>query len=97
MGFSILLEVADVAPIAFGYVAVERHFSPQHFREQVFGKVKRLIGWDQVQDIRLQDIDAGVDGVRKHFAPTRLLQELHDRSVVVGDHDTKLQRVWDGG
>ena len=48
---------------------------------------------DEVEDLRLEHVDAGVDGVAEHLAPGRLLQEPLDRPVLVGDHDAELERV----
>ena len=52
---------------------------------------------DVVEDLGLEHVDAGVDGVAEHLAPRRLLEEALDRAVVAGDDDAELERVLDVG
>ena len=47
------------------------------------------------QDLRLEDVDAGVDRVREDLAPRGLLEEALDAAVLVGDDDPELERVVD--
>ena len=84
---------ADVLPVALGDVAVDRLALLQQLREDVAGPVDGLVGVDVVEDLRLHDVDAGVDGVGEDLAPGRLLQEALDPAVLVDDGDAELQRV----
>src|SRR5581483_94571 len=51
---------------------------------------------DGVEDLRLEDVDAGVDGVAEHLAPRGLLEEALDRTVLAGDDDPEVERVLHG-
>ncbi len=48
-----------------------------------------------LQHFRLEHVDAGVDRVRKHLPPRRLLEEPLDLAVLVRDDDSELERVLD--
>ena len=50
---------------------------------------------DVVEHLRLEHVDAGVDGVGEDLAPTRLLEEAFDASLFVHDDHAELQRVLD--
>ena len=62
-------------------------------REHRLGEVDRLVLGNEVEDLRLQHVDAGVDGVGEDLAPRRLLQEPLDPAVGVGDDDAEVERV----
>ena len=47
------------------------------------------------QHLGLEHVDAGVDRVREHLAPRRLLEEALDPALLVGDDDPELERVLD--
>ena len=47
------------------------------------------------QDLRLEHVDAGVDGVGEDLAPGGLLEETLDPAGLVGDDDPELERVGD--
>ena len=95
VGAEVGLEGADVLPVAVGHVAVEPLAGGQGGRERLAREVDGLPLGDEVEDLRLEDVDAGVDGVAEHLAPGRLLQEPLDRPVLVGDDDAELERVLD--
>ena len=69
----------DVLPVAVGHVAVERLPGLEDGREHLAGEVDRAALGDAVEDLGLEDVDPGVDGVAEHLAPARLLQEALDR------------------
>ena len=71
---------ADVLPVAVGHVAVEGLTRLEHGREDLAGEVDGTALGDAVEDLRLEHVDAGVDGVAEHLAPARLLQEALDAS-----------------
>ena len=96
MRAEVRLEGAHVLPVALGHVAVEPLAVRQRRRERLAGEVDRLPLGDVVEDLRLEHVDAGVDGVAEDLAPGRLLEEPLDRPVLVGDHDAELERVLDG-
>ena len=95
IGLPVLIEVADVLPVALHRLAVERATHLEQERKELLGEVVRLVGRDVAQHLRLQDVDAGVDRVREDLAPRRLLQEALDPSVLVGDDDPELEGVLD--
>ena len=74
-------------------MAVEREALRERGREHVAGEVDHLALGDEVEDLRFEDVDAGVDRVREDLTPGRFLEESLDRSVGVGDHDAELERV----
>ncbi len=84
---------AHVLPVALGHVAVDRPAFLHQLGEDVAGPVDRDVGVDVVEDLGLHDVDAGVDGVREHLAPGRLLQEALDLAFLVHDRDAEFQRV----
>ncbi len=95
VGPQVRLGGADVLPVAVGDVAVQRLTLGEHRGEHVAGEVDDLTFGDGVEDHRLEDVDAGVDGVREHLTPGRLLQEPFDAPVGSGDDDPELERVLD--
>src|SRR5660397_68893 len=86
---------ADVLPVTVRDIAVQRGAGGQQRRKHVGGPVHDLPGGDRAQDVRLHDVDAGVDRVGKDLAPGRLLQEPFDPAVRPGDNDAELQRIGD--
>ncbi len=93
VGLAELVEIADVLPVALGDVAVHRLALLQQHREQLLGEVIRLALGNRLQHLGLQHVHAGVDGVREHLPPRRLLEEPFDAAVGVDDHDPELERV----
>ena len=89
------LERADVLPVALGHGAEERLAGGEQRGEDLAREVDRPAGLDEVEDLRLEHEDAGVDGVAEHLAPRRLLEEPLDGAVVAGDDDAELERVLD--
>ena len=97
VGAEVGVHRAHVLPVAMGHRAVERPAVLQELREDVGREVDWSAGLDEVQDLRLQHVDAGVDGVAEDLAPCRLLEEALDRAVVAGDDDAEVQRPVDRG
>src|SRR5207253_2920450 len=91
----VLVEVADVLPVALADVAVDRAAHLEQEREELLREVVRPVGRHVPQDLRLEHVDAGVDRVREDLAPGGLLEEALDPAVVVGDDDPELERVVD--
>jgi hypothetical protein len=84
---------ADVLPVAVDHETLDGQPPREGRREHGFGEVDPLAFRDQVQDLRFQHVDAGVDGVGEDLAPRRLLQEPLDPAVGVGDDDAEVDRV----
>ncbi len=93
VGAAIRLERADVLPIALDDVPDELQPSVQHRREYVAREVDDLAFGDEVEDLRLEHVDVGVDRVREHLAPGRLLEEALDRPVLTSDDDPELHGI----
>ena len=91
-----LVEVADVLPVAVHDVAVHRPAHLEQVREELLREVVRTIRRHVLQHFGLEHVDAGVDRVREHLAPRRLLEEPFDPSILVRDDDPELERVVDG-
>ena len=91
----VLVEVADVLPVAVEDVAVDRPSHLEQEREELLREVVRPVLRDVLQHLRLEHVDAGVDGVGEDLAPRRLLEEALDPAVLVGDDDAELERVVD--
>ncbi len=95
VGGEVLAEAADVLPVPLGDRAVERLAELEQLGEQLLAEVVGLAGRDVVEDLGLEHVDAGVDGVREDLAPGRLLEEPLDPALVV-DHDhAEVERVLD--
>ena len=92
----VLVEVADVLPVAVHDEPVERASHLQQEREELLREVVRPVGRDVLEHLGLEHVDARVDRVREDLAPRGLLEEALDAAVVVGDHDPELERVLDG-
>ena len=90
-----LVEVPDVLPVAVEDVPVDRPAHLEEKREELLREVVRPVGRDVLQDLGLEDVDAGVDRVGEDLAPRRLLEETLDAALVVGDDDPELERVLD--
>ena len=91
----VLVEVADVLPVAVEHVPVDRPAHLEQEREELLREVVRPVGRDVPQHLRLEHVDAGVDRVGEDLAPRRLLEEALDLAVLVGDDDPELERVVD--
>ena len=91
----VLVEVADVLPVAVHHVAVDRAAHLEQQREELLREVEGPVGRDVLQHLGLEHVDAGVDRVGEDLAPRRLLEEALDAAVVVGDDDPELERVVD--
>ncbi len=84
---------ADVLPVAVGHVAEDRPARLEHGREDLGREVDGAALGDEIEDLGLEDVDTGVDGVAEDLAPARLLQEALDAPVLTGDDDAELERV----
>ena len=93
VGLQVLLQAADVLPVALAHHAVERLVHVEQLREQVVAEVVGLPLGDVVEDLGLEHVDAGVDRVGEDLAPARLLQEALDAPLLVHDDHAELQRV----
>src|SRR5919204_246163 len=93
---AVLVEVADVLPVAVHREAEDRSSHLEQQREKLLREVVRLVGWNVAQHFRLEHVDAGVDRVGEHLAPGRLLEESLDPALLVGDDDAELERVVHG-
>ncbi len=76
------LERAHVLPVAVGHISEQRLLGLERGGERVAREVDRAILGDEVEDLRLEHVDAGVDGVAEDLAPRRLLEEANDRAVL---------------
>jgi hypothetical protein len=92
----VLVEVADVLPVAVHDVAVERAAHLEQEGEELLREVVRPFGRHVLQHLGLEHVDAGVDRVGEDLSPGRLLEEALDLALVVGDDDAELERVVDG-
>ena len=95
MGAEVGLERADVFPVPVGHVAIQALAGGQSGRERIGREVHGLTLSDKIEDLGLEHVDPGVDGVAEHLAPCGLLQEPLDGAVLVGDDDPELQGVLD--
>ncbi|MNX78966.1 hypothetical protein D3C86_1105790 [compost metagenome] len=93
--FAVGLEVAHVLPVAARDVPVHGVVAAQQEGEEVLGEVHFLLGLEQAQDLGLEDVGAGVDGVGEDLAGAGLLEEALDAALFVGDDDAELERVLD--
>ena len=85
----------DVLPVAVGHVAVQRPAVLECAGEHFAGEVDRAALGDPLEDLGLEDVDPGIDGVAEHLPPAGLLQEALDAAVLTGDDDAELERVLD--
>ena len=96
VGLDVGVEGADVLPVPLGHVAEQRDAVFEQPGKDVGREVDRLLRLDVVEDVGLEHVDAGVDGVGENLSPGGLLQEPLDRAVLPGDDDAELQRVLHG-
>ena len=92
---AVLLEVADVLPVAVEHAAVDRASHLEQQRKELLREVVRPVGRHVLHDLGVDDVDAGVDRVGEHLAPRRLLEEALDAAVLVRHDDAELERVLD--
>ena len=97
VGAEVRVEGADVLPVARRDRADQRLPLGRAGGEHVAREVDRLVPIDVVEDLRVEHVDAGVDGVAEDLTPRGLLEEPLDRAVVAGDDDAELERVLDVG
>src|SRR5262249_1806653 len=90
-------EIANIAPVALANVAKERIALFQHVGEELLAEVKGFVLLEVAEDLGIKDIDAGVNGVAEDLTPARLLQELADALLLVGDDDAIFKRVGHAG
>ena len=69
VGLQVRIGVADVGPVRVGDVAEDRKPLVEHQREQLGREVVRLVRRDQVEDLGLEHVDAGVDRVARTPVP----------------------------
>jgi hypothetical protein len=93
VGLVVGVEGADVLPVPVGHVPEQRPGVVEQLREDVAREVDAGALFDVVEDLGLEDVDPGVDGVAEHLAPAGLLEEALDAAVLVGDDDAELERV----
>jgi len=93
VGRIVAVEGPDVFPVAVEGVTEDRRPSGQQAREHVRRPVHLLVGRQLGENLRLHDVDAGVDRVGEHLPPRRLLEEPVDPALVVADDDAVLERV----
>jgi len=97
VGLVIGLDVADVAPVAGRQVPEEGHPTPKHLGEDVAAPIDDGGRWQEIEHLRLENVDAGVDLVGEDLTPGGLFQEPVDGAVGVSDHHPELQRARDRG
>ena len=91
----VLVEVADVLPVALADVPVDRPSHLEQQREELLREVVRPVLGHVPQHLGLEHVDPGVDRVAEDLAPRRLLEEALDAAVLVGDDDPEVERVLD--
>src|SRR5205823_10411869 len=69
------VERAHILPIALGDGAEEGLALLEQLWEHLGREVDRLAAGDEVEDLRLEHVDAGVDRVAEDLAPAGLLEE----------------------
>src|SRR5438034_7090766 len=79
----VLVEVADVQPVAVEHEAAQRAAHLEEEREELLREVVRAVGGDVPQNLRVEHVDAGVDRVGKDLTPGRLLEEALDPALVI--------------
>src|SRR3990172_2972449 len=97
MSKAVLDQVAHVSPIPRGHIAERRPTLLQQRREEVAAEITLLPGRDQMQRLRLEDIDPAVDSVAEDLAPAWFLQEMRDAAVLCRDDHAVLEWVLDSG
>ncbi len=96
MNFTITIRIADISPISLSIAGDQFNLFFHKKREEIFGKVKVFSFGDIVKDLRFYNIDTGIDRIAEDFSPARLFEELFDRTFIIGDNDTKFQRILNG-
>ena len=89
----VLVQVADVLPVAVEHVAVDGAAHLEQQRKQLLREVVWTLGRNVLQHLGLEHVDTRVDCVREDLAPRRLLEEALHLPVVVRDDDAELERI----
>src|SRR5258707_1044168 len=97
VGTHIFGQVAYVAPVAIGDIAIDGIAFSQHQREKLLAEVILLILLKICEYLRVQDIDTGIDGITEDFAPAWFFQELCNMPILVGDNHTVFEGIGDMG
>ncbi len=89
----VLGQISHVSPVAAGHVTPEGASGSEESREQLLAEVIRPVRRDSAEDRRLEQVDAGIDGVAEHLAPRGLLEEAEDATLLVRDDDAVGERL----
>ncbi len=92
----VLVEVADVRPVAVHRQPVDGPPHLEQQRKELLREVEGPVGRNVLEHLRLEDVHARVDRVREHLSPRGLLEEALHPALVVHDDDPELQRVRNG-
>ncbi len=93
MGLAQLGQGADVAPVPFCDIAVDRLALRQQLGKQVSREVIALVDWDFCEHFGLDQVNARVHSVAEHLARPWLFQEALHPPFGIGDDDAELTRV----
>ena len=91
----VLLEVADVLPVALADVAVERAAELQQAWEELLREVERRVFRNLAEHGGIEHVDARVDRVGEDLSPRRLLEEPLDATALPRHDDAEVERVVD--
>ena len=89
------MRLPDVHPYAVDPGPVQRHALRQELREEILREIEFLIRGDELEHLRLEDVDAGVHEAGERLLFPRLLFELLDSALRVESDDPVLRRIVD--
>ncbi len=75
MGLQVRLERAHVLPVAVGHIAEEVLTCGKGRGERLAREVDDFVLRDEVEDLRLEHVDARIDCVAEDLPPRRLFEE----------------------
>ena len=93
VGLQILLQAADVLPVAVAHQPIQGLMHFEQLGKQIVAEVVGLPLGDVVEHLGLDDVDACVDRIGEHLAPTGFLQKALYASLFVDYHHSEFQGV----
>ena len=94
MCFSVAVWISNIPPVTVSISGDQFYTFFHKQRKEIFGKVKVVSFGDIVKNFRLYNIDTGIDRITENFSPAWFFQKFFYFTFFVGDHHTKLKRVF---
>src|SRR5437764_14426793 len=90
----ILDKISDIAPISVCDIAIQPGMFFQQHRKKIFAEIKFAAVGNALEGFRLENINTGIDRIAKNLTPRWLFEKANDASVLFGNDDSELERIF---